>query len=635
MREASVNRRNRVNLMNQMERSRGRHNSAAARLGQSTVTPISDPTRRAGVRSPISGFRKQSASEGKEVRPRSVAGMASTISPTLGGLKAKSIAAAAGGLGRRSPIPSSFRNPNAPPAAPSSGAGRARTLSAFGKVTPPPTASTGTGIGRGAPSAAPTGPGLRKKASASNLNSGSGSNAPTLSRKRSMPSLSINAARDGKISPSPVGATGPGPRSRTTTSTTSTIASTFSTPSISSYASGSQSATASRFAAPTLSSMSKRRGQSDDGNGAVADPSHGRSTSLGYFSNVMASHRPSTPSTLTQPTASSLAKTRPPSRSSTMPNMHVLKRPKRVRNYGDGTELDAFDDLPTNRDDERKFLGSSGNSKSLRRVSGVMRSERNGSGETVLSGGSKGAPATSTNTASRLNDRKASAGGSTSTIGKKKRTVTAKKPQLIRSLNASSLAKVQGEMMWNPIAHRWEGNESVLKDFERAMGTSVRPALITNYSAASTLSPSPTRVGSPSTIASAKLPNGVRVVGNMIFDPIQMKWYSNDDQEDDLDLDLVLDDDEFDEWEEGEQARMLKNRASFMSDASASSENGEEDLFWKECEEGEARTTKEFEEGGWIIEGSEGRRARGERDHLWDIRNSNNAHVTNFERLFR
>ena len=33
----------------------------------------------------------------------------------------------------------------------------------------------------------------------------------------------------------------------------------------------------------------------------------------------------------------------------------VLRRPKRQRTYGDGTELDAFDDLPTDRDKEFKF----------------------------------------------------------------------------------------------------------------------------------------------------------------------------------------------------------------------------------------------------------------------------------------
>jgi len=33
----------------------------------------------------------------------------------------------------------------------------------------------------------------------------------------------------------------------------------------------------------------------------------------------------------------------------------VLRRPKKGRTYGDGTELDEIDDLPTDGDQERKF----------------------------------------------------------------------------------------------------------------------------------------------------------------------------------------------------------------------------------------------------------------------------------------
>ena len=42
--------------------------------------------------------------------------------------------------------------------------------------------------------------------------------------------------------------------------------------------------------------------------------------------------------------------------SASLPNApKVLKKPKRQRTYGDGTELDAFDDLPTDREKEGKF----------------------------------------------------------------------------------------------------------------------------------------------------------------------------------------------------------------------------------------------------------------------------------------
>jgi len=45
----------------------------------------------------------------------------------------------------------------------------------------------------------------------------------------------------------------------------------------------------------------------------------------------------------------------PPSASGIFPAPKVLKRPKRQKTYGDGTELDGFDDLPTDRDKESQY----------------------------------------------------------------------------------------------------------------------------------------------------------------------------------------------------------------------------------------------------------------------------------------
>ena len=68
-------------------------------------------------------------------------------------------------------------------------------------------------------------------------------------------------------------------------------------------------------------------------------------------------------------------------------------------------------------------------------------------------------------------------------------------------------------MKWNPQTLRWEGNDQVLRDFDAAVGTSVRPALITQLTGSS--------IGSPvGNIA------GARVVGNMLFDPTRMCWVS-------------------------------------------------------------------------------------------------------------
>jgi hypothetical protein len=92
-------------------------------------------------------------------------------------------------------------------------------------------------------------------------------------------------------------------------------------------------------------------------------------------------------------------------------------------------------------------------------------------------------------------------------------------------------------MKWNPIALRWEGNDQALRDFD-AVGTSIRPALITHLTGSSIGSP----VGS--------FANGARIVGNMIFDPARMCWISTlspDEDEPDVFADLA--DDEEDGWE--------------------------------------------------------------------------------------
>jgi hypothetical protein len=100
---------------------------------------------------------------------------------------------------------------------------------------------------------------------------------------------------------------------------------------------------------------------------------------------------------------------------------------------------------------------------------------------------------------------------------------------------------VVGDMRWNPQTLRWEGNEQVLRDFDAAVGTSTRPALITHLTGSSIGSP----VGS--------FANGARIVGNMIFDPARMCWISTlppDEDEPDVFANLADDeDDDEDAWE--------------------------------------------------------------------------------------
>jgi hypothetical protein len=74
-------------------------------------------------------------------------------------------------------------------------------------------------------------------------------------------------------------------------------------------------------------------------------------------------------------------------------------------------------------------------------------------------------------------------------------------------------------MTYNPVLKKWEGNDHILRQFDTTSRNS-RPALISNLG--------------------LKLP---QVVGNMVFDPVQMRWIGND-EEMDLFADLESSDDE-------------------------------------------------------------------------------------------
>uniref|UniRef100_V5E4R0 Uncharacterized protein n=1 Tax=Kalmanozyma brasiliensis (strain GHG001) TaxID=1365824 RepID=V5E4R0_KALBG len=116
------------------------------------------------------------------------------------------------------------------------------------------------------------------------------------------------------------------------------------------------------------------------------------------------------------------------------------------------------------------------------------------------------------------------------------------KPALIRPLGAGATPaqKTVKGMRWNAHALRWEGNEGVLRDFDQVIQRSTRPALISQMTGSSTSSALNQVAGysSPLSPESSTLMNsiasGARVVGDMLFDPIQMRWIpkSGDEEED-------------------------------------------------------------------------------------------------------
>lgn len=121
-----------------------------------------------------------------------------------------------------------------------------------------------------------------------------------------------------------------------------------------------------------------------------------------------------------------------------------------------------------------------------------------------------------------------------------------KKPGLICPLGVgASQTRVRG-MQWNAKALRWDGNETVLRDFDQVIQSSSRPALISQLTGGSIHSASSSVPGYSSPEGSARLPSiasGVRVVGDMLFDPVQMRWIHKHGAEEEVDIFAELDDD--------------------------------------------------------------------------------------------
>ncbi|KAG9300393.1 hypothetical protein G9A89_010017 [Geosiphon pyriformis] len=106
-----------------------------------------------------------------------------------------------------------------------------------------------------------------------------------------------------------------------------------------------------------------------------------------------------------------------------------------------------------------------------------------------------------------------------------------RKPTLIRNLNSSKRPKVIGEMTYNPDFQRWDGNESILKEFE----------FDKNYSQF--------RIQRPALISNTQSMKSTHIIGNMIFDSEKMCWKCN--AKDSLDDDILknFDDNEHDDWD--------------------------------------------------------------------------------------
>lgn len=250
----------------------------------------------------------------------------------------------------------------------------------------------------------------------------------------------------------------------------------------------------------------------------------------------------------------------------------TITRPTRRRNYGDGTELEIFDDLPTSATLESKFTKTPiarGAPRSLRSKLGLshlnpstssLGSTRRGSDTPVpatpLSPPKSDFPTTALNTtsvprfardtAASRNAREqrqisntfhnmrgeplqpistnwksaAAVRQNPGSLRKKKVDKIQQKPHLIKPMGADlNRPKSEKGMHYNPLLFRWEGNENALAPFDVP---DFHPRVA---------SPIAQGQASPGTKANLALISnvgsnvtGVQVVGGMVFDPSQMRW---------------------------------------------------------------------------------------------------------------
>ena len=252
----------------------------------------------------------------------------------------------------------------------------------------------------------------------------------------------------------------------------------------------------------------------------------------------------------------------------------TMTKPKRRRNFGDGTELDVFDDLPTSATLESKFTKqptARGAPRSLRSKLGLSHFAPSTTSLASTRAGTE-TPQPSTpltpvrqdfhpsrvprfaqDTAASRNAREqrhisttfhnirgeplqplstnwkphqvpppssARSGLLHSAIPSplllKRKTKLPQKPQLIRPMGNVRPQEVKG-MSYNPDKYTWEGNENALDIFDVPEFT---PRGSSPINGANT-SPS----GKPALIANVGLgAQGVQVVGGMVFDPRRMCW---------------------------------------------------------------------------------------------------------------
>ncbi|CCU81118.1 cytokinesis regulator (Byr4) [Blumeria hordei DH14] len=234
----------------------------------------------------------------------------------------------------------------------------------------------------------------------------------------------------------------------------------------------------------------------------------------------------------------------------------LLTKPVRRRNFGNGGELDAFDDLPTSRESEQKYVKDPVGRGPPKLASMRRKTEHHNSTSAVslpdhptLTRSRDDLPRFARDTnASRLarentlaqrtplttltNHWKAKSQASsalnptkTQPPKPKKKKCCPQKPQLIKPLGNSNNSKSVKGMLYNPRTYRWEGNEFDLSPFDAPSSPS--SASIPSFPQKEPFQiyrEKETTTPRPALIQHVQLSQNVQIVGGMIFDPQRMCW---------------------------------------------------------------------------------------------------------------
>ncbi|KAI0868704.1 hypothetical protein GGS24DRAFT_199148 [Hypoxylon argillaceum] len=237
------------------------------------------------------------------------------------------------------------------------------------------------------------------------------------------------------------------------------------------------------------------------------------------------------------------------------PAWQQINKPRRVRHFGDGHELDGFDDLPTSAQTESRYTKqpiASGNRTNFRnkiyqnvlpdrntpspvspyspaRVDSQPRFARDTAASRIARETSLAQRAQPTAPLAPLTSQRVAQLSTRTNLNppvslnhsrsKKSRKPTQLKPHLISNLNSSKDSKVINGMTYNPATFRWEGNENVLNAFEvPASSPSTTSLPQTMIRERDTATPRPVLITNINT------KKEIRRMGDMVFDPQNMCW---------------------------------------------------------------------------------------------------------------